>query len=101
MAPDSEPCDRLAHDAGVHLLKRRRATPVHRLAQLQAQRFWIEWVLQEAGSEYGMADYQTRKWSALFHHMALVAMALLFMLKERMTQRNTYPLLSCSDIERC
>ena len=48
-----------------------------------------------------MADYQTRKWSALFHHMALVAMALLFMLEERLTQRSTYPLLSCSDIERC
>ena len=31
----------------------------------------------------------------------LVAMALLFMIKERMTQRSTYPLLSCSDIERC
>jgi SRSO17 transposase len=74
-------------------------TPVHRLAQMQAQRFWIERAFQEAKSECGMADYQARKWSAWHHHMALVAMALLFMLEERMTQRDTYPLLSCSDIE--
>jgi hypothetical protein len=31
--------------------------------------------------------------------MALVAMSLLFMLEERITQKDDYPLLSCSDIE--
>jgi hypothetical protein len=46
-----------------------------------------------------MADYQVRKWSAWHHHMALVMMAMLFMLSERIRHKNTYPLLSCSDIE--
>jgi len=32
--------------------------------------------------------------------MALVAMALLFMLEERMRQQSSYPLLSCADIQR-
>lgn len=46
-----------------------------------------------------MADYQFRKWSAWHHHMALVMMAMLFMLDERIRHQGTYPLLSCSDIE--
>jgi hypothetical protein len=31
--------------------------------------------------------------------MALVMMAMLFMLKERTASRDTYPLLSCVDVE--
>jgi len=73
--------------------------PTHRLAQMQAQRFWVERAFQEAKSHCGMADYQARKWRAWHHHMALVAMSLLFMLEERMAQKDSYPLLSCSDIE--
>lgn len=46
-----------------------------------------------------MADYHVRKWNAWHHHMALVMMAMLFMLTERMRHKATYPLLSCSDIE--
>jgi len=71
----------------------------HRLAQMQAQRFWVERAFQEAKSHCGMADYQARKWSAWHHHMTLVAMSLLFMLEERILQKDSYPLLSCSDIE--
>ncbi len=71
-------------------------TCAQRLAQMQAQRFWIERAFQEGKSECGMADYQARKWSSWHHHMALVAMALLFMLEERIAQRDDY---SCSDIE--
>lgn len=46
-----------------------------------------------------MADYQARKWSSWHHHMTLVALAQLFMMEERILQKDTYPLLSCSDIE--
>lgn len=74
-------------------------TPPHRLAQMQAQRFWIERALQDAKSEAGLADYQARKWRAWHHHMALVMMAMLFMLEERILQKDNHPLLSCSDIE--
>jgi hypothetical protein len=31
--------------------------------------------------------------------MALVLMAMLFMLEEKLSQKESYPLLSCSDIE--
>lgn len=73
--------------------------PTHRLARMQAQRFWVERALQDGKSESGLADYQARKWSSWHHHMALVMMAMLFMLEERILQKDTYPLLSCSDIE--
>lgn len=69
------------------------------LAWMQLQRYWVERAFEDAKSECGMADYQVRKWSAWHHHMALVMMAMLFMLYERMRHQDTYPLLSCSDIE--
>lgn len=69
------------------------------LAWMQLQRYWVERAFEDAKSECGMADYQVRKWSAWHHHMALVMMAMLFMLDERIRHEDTYPLLSCSDIE--
>lgn len=74
-------------------------TTTRRLAQMQAQRFWIERSLQDGKSESGLADYQARKWRSWHHHMALVMMAMLFMLEERILQQDNHPLLSCSDIE--
>ena len=74
-------------------------TNVERLAEMQAQRYWVERAFQDGKSECGMADYQVRKWSAWHHHMALVFMAMLFMLEERIQANDTHPLLSCSDIE--
>lgn len=74
-------------------------TAIKRLAWMQRQRFWIERSFEDAKSECGMADYQVRKWQAWHHHMALVMMSMLFMLKERMRHSDTYPLLSCADIE--
>jgi SRSO17 transposase len=70
-----------------------------RLAQMQAQRFWIERSLQDGKSESALADYQARKWRSWHHHMALVLMAMLFMLEERILHKENLPLLSCSDIE--
>ena len=70
-----------------------------RLAWMQLQRYWIERAFEDAKSECGMADYQARKWNAWHHHMALVMMTMLFMLNERIRHKDTYPLLSCSDIE--
>jgi SRSO17 transposase len=74
-------------------------TELKGLAWMQRQRYWIERAFEDGKSECGMADYQVRKWNAWHHHMALVMMAMLFMLTERMRHKATYPLLSCSDIE--
>jgi len=74
-------------------------TSTHQLAQMQGQRFWIERAFEDGKSESGMADYQARKWQSWHHHMALVSMAMLFMVEERERHQEEVPLLSCNDIE--
>jgi SRSO17 transposase len=74
-------------------------TSLHRLAFMQAQRFWVERALQDGKSESGLDHYQVRLWQGWYHHMALVMMAMLFMLEMRRYHKEDYPLLSCSDIE--
>ena len=76
------------------------ATPLERMVFCQRQRYWIERTFEDAKGECGMADYQVQKWSGWQHHMALVMMALLFMLQERLEQKKEYPMLSCADIEK-
>jgi SRSO17 transposase len=75
------------------------ATSLERLVQMQRQRFWIERSFEDGKSASGLADYQVRGWRAWHHHMALVMMAMLFMLEERLLHQQSHPLLSCSDIE--
>lgn len=73
-------------------------TSVEKLARMQAQRYWIERSFEDGKSEVGMGDYQVRGWRGWHHHMTLVMMAMLFMLKERMENNKSHPLLSCRDI---
>lgn len=73
-------------------------TPCSRLAFMQGQRYWIERALQDAKQDVGLGDYQVRGWRGWHHHMALVMMAMLFMLDERQLQQATHPLLSGTDI---
>jgi SRSO17 transposase len=74
-------------------------TSVVKLARMQAQRFWIERAFQDAKSHIGMAQYQARKWQSWHRHMALVMMAMQFMLQTRIEQMDVHPYLSCYDIQ--
>ena len=74
-------------------------TSTQRLAQMQAQRYWIERAFQNGKSQAGLDHYQARGWVSWHHHMALVMMAMLFMVEERSACCDTYPLLSCADVE--
>ena len=86
-------------DTKISLTNAPKQTTLKRLAYMQRQRYWVERTFEDGKSECGMADYQVRKWSAWHHHMALVMMAMVFMLSERIVHKDTYPLLSSSDIE--
>src|SRR5688572_30474140 len=66
---------------------------------MQRQRYWIERAFHEAKNDAGLDEYQARSWQAWYHHMALVMMALLFLLRERQLQTKDLPLLSASDIK--
>lgn len=72
--------------------------PMRRMAFLESQRFWIERSFENGKSEVGMADYQVRNWQGWHHHMTLVMLAMLFMMRQRILCRKTTPLLSCRDI---
>src|SRR5262245_56212862 len=74
-------------------------TSMTKLEQMQAQRFWIERAFQDAKSHIGMAQYQARKWQSWHRHMALVMMAMQFMLETRINHAEAHPLLSCYDIQ--
>jgi SRSO17 transposase len=73
-------------------------TPLPRLAFMQGQRYWVERALQTGKQDVGLGDYQVRSWRGWHHHMALVMMAMLFQLEERLLHRQTHPLLSGRDI---
>ena len=68
------------------------------LGYMQAQRFWIERSFQDAKSELGMAQYEVRGWRGWHHHMTLICLAMLFILKERLLLAEEVPLLSARDI---
>jgi len=53
---------------------------------------------QDAKTHCGMADYQVRGWRGWHHHMALVMLAMLFHLEERLHQKESVPLLSLTNI---
>jgi len=68
------------------------------LAYMQAQRFWIEHGFHEAKSQLGMAQYQVRVWRGWHHHMALICLACLFVVKEQRIAKEEMPLLTARDI---
>lgn len=70
---------------------------VQEYAYFQAQRYWVERCFDDAKNELGMSDYQVRKWRGWHHHHALVMMASLFLVKERLAQREAAPLMSLRD----
>ena len=74
-------------------------TSLQRLVYIQRQRYWVERAFQEAKNEAGLDEYQARSWQAWHHHVALVLMALLFLLRERQLQSEAMPLLSAGDVK--
>ncbi|MEQ6342376.1 MAG: transposase [Gammaproteobacteria bacterium] len=73
-------------------------TPLEALARLQAQRYFIEHSFREAKTECGLADYQVRRWDAWHHHMALVMLGTLFLVKQKRVARQRWPMLSLNDL---
>jgi hypothetical protein len=69
-----------------------------RMAYMQAQRYWIERGFQDAKSKLGMAQYEVRGWIGWHHHQALVCLAQLFLLKQRVLLSAELPLLSACDL---
>jgi SRSO17 transposase len=71
---------------------------IKQMVIVHQQRFWIERCFQDAKTSLGMADYQARKWNSWNHHICMVSLGMLFMLKERIHHGDELNLLSCQDI---
>jgi len=65
---------------------------------MQGQRHFIERSFQDSKSHLGLAQYQARNWNSWHHHMALIMMAMVFLLKQRMARKDNYPMLTVSDM---
>ena len=68
------------------------------IVAMACSRYFIGRSFQDAKSNPGLEDYQTRGWLGWHHHIALVMLAMLFQLRGRMVHADDYPLLSSADI---
>jgi len=70
------------------------------IAQMQAQRYFVERSFQECKTDIGMSEYQVRGWKAWHHHMAMCMMAQAYVLTEKKEHQKEMPLLSAYDIRQ-
>ncbi|MCG6191144.1 hypothetical protein [Maribellus maritimus] len=70
------------------------------VAYMQAQRFFVEYCIKENKQILGMDKYQTRKWLAWHHQIALNFLLSTFVLKEKLLCFDNIPLLSARDIKQ-
>lgn len=70
------------------------------IAQMQAQRYFVERSFQECKTDIGMSEYQVRGWKAWHHHMAMCMMAQAYILTEKLGHQKEMPLLSAYDIRQ-
>jgi SRSO17 transposase len=60
-----------------------------RMAHAQAQRTFVERIFEEGKNIAGMADYQTRSWTGFHRHVALVSLALLFLMEQKIVLKES------------
>ena len=66
-------------------------------AWYQCNRYWVERSFDDTKNELGLSGYQVRNWRAWHHHIALVMVAALFLMKRRIDKIEQYPLMSIRD----
>jgi SRSO17 transposase len=67
------------------------STPLATLAYRKCQRYFVERSLQDAKSEWGMADFQALKYRAWEHHLALTLVASWFIAETRLDWAAAFP----------
>ena len=72
-----------------------------RLVKMQSERYWVERTFQDAIDLAGMADYQVRNWQAWHHHVALVLLAMFWIIKEQKHFLKEFKDITLQDVARC
>lgn len=65
---------------------------------MQAQRHFVEQCFKECKQVLGLSQFQTEKWAAWEHQVAINIMTAYFILKEKLLFFNDMPLLTAWDI---
>ena len=66
-------------------------TPWETLAMATGTRFRVEEYFEDGKTHLGMADYEARAWTSWHHHMALVALAHLYVILTKRDVRHEVP----------
>lgn len=72
-------------------------TPIETLAEWQSRRYWVERSLEDAKGLAGLDEYQVTGWRGWHHHMAMVMLAMLFLLKLKHKLAPKAPMLTLQD----
>jgi SRSO17 transposase len=73
-------------------------TSIEKLGKMSCSRYWIERALEDAKGDGGLADYEVRGYIGWNHHMAMVFMAMLFLLEMQDEWKLKAPLLTLTDV---
>jgi SRSO17 transposase len=73
-------------------------TSIEKLGQMSCSRYWIERALEDAKGDGGLADYEVRGYIGWNHHIAMVFMAMLFLLEMQDEWKLKAPLLTLTDV---
>lgn len=73
-------------------------TSIDRIGKMSCSRYWIERAIEDAKGEVGLADYEVRGYIGWNHHVAMVFMAMLFLLEMQDKWVSKAPLITISDV---
>ncbi len=73
------------------------STPIETLAEWQSRRYWVERALQDAKGLAGLDEYQVMGWRGWHHHMAMVLLAMLFLLCLKRNLAPKAPMITLQD----
>jgi len=73
-------------------------TPMLRLGQMSASRYWMERAIEDAKGEAGLADYEVQGWRGWHHHMTMILLAMLFLLQLNLHWKEKAPMLTIQDV---
>jgi SRSO17 transposase len=81
-------------DVKYYVSNAREATPWQNMAMVTGTRIRVEEYFEDGKMHLGMADYEARAWSSWHHHMALVALAHLYVTLTKRDLKKDVPELT-------
>ena len=72
-------------------------TPLEVLSKRQSYRYWVERALEDGKGLAGLDEYQVIGWTGWHHHMSVVILAMLFLLKLKCQLKAKAPMMTLQD----